>query len=227
MKKFILYIFAMIVLQNVMAQDISFNPSVAKAQGPCTNFQIAAKSIMSNNSNDSVFEWVVLEITATSGWAYGMCDPGNCVTDLSVGTKGEFTLSKGKTGEFIGDFVPDGKSGSGKAKVLVYSKNNPTTVFDTLEFQMNGWATAVKEVAPQNREFSFYPNPAKDKLTIRYHAKENITIDIYNVLGSKVKSVTLSGFETDINIGDLQNGLYFIRFKDGSQTISKPFTKSE
>jgi O-antigen/teichoic acid export membrane protein len=27
--------------------------------------------------------------------------------------------------------------------------------------------------------------------------------------------------------GDLQNGIYFLRYKNGSQTISKPFTKSE
>jgi hypothetical protein len=64
-------------------------------------------------------------------------------------------------------------------------------------------------------------------LVVKFHSRENINIDIYNVLGSKVKSFTHSGLESEINISELQNGLYFIRFKDGSQIISKPFTKSE
>jgi hypothetical protein len=227
MKKLLLYIAFVCLMQSAFAQGFTLNPKVSKGQGPASNFQIDAKSIFTNNSNDSVFEWVVLEVTATSGWAFGMCDPGNCLTDLVVGSKSEFTLGKGKSGEFKGDFVPDGKSGSGKGKVLVYSKANPTTIFDTLEFQMSAWPTSVKEVQA-TREFNFYPNPAKDRLTIRYNAKENTSIDIYNVLGSKVKTVVLNGFETDINIGDLQNGIYFIRFKDANnQTVSKPFTKSE
>lgn len=62
---------------------------------------------------------------------------------------------------------------------------------------------------------------------MKFNSRESVNIDIYNVLGSKVKSITHSGIESEINISELQNGLYFIRFKDGSQTISKPFTKSE
>jgi hypothetical protein len=227
MKKLILSLAVLFSLQLVTAQ-ISFNPKVSKGQGVATNFLIEAKSIFTNsgNVNDSVFEWNILEITATSGWAYGMCDPANCVTDLLVGSKGIFTLAKGKSGEFKGDFVPDGKPGNGKAKVLVYAKSNPSTVYDTLEFQVNAWPTSIKENQAL-REFSFYPNPAKDNLTIKYNAKEAINIDIYNVLGSKIKSISHSGLESNINISDLQNGIYFIRFKDGNQTISKPFSKSE
>ncbi len=225
MKKLILSLAVLFSLQMVTAQ-ISFNPKISKGQGVATNFQIVSKSTFTNNSNDTSFEWNVIEIAATNGWSFGMCDPANCVTDLLIGTKGNFVMAKGKSGEFIGDFVPDGKPGNGKAKVLVYSKANPSTIFDTIEFQMNAWATGIKE-NQASREFSFYPNPAKDRLTIKYNTKETITIDIYNVLGSKIKSISHSGLESDINIGDMQNGIYFIRFKDGNQTISKPFSKSE
>lgn len=226
MKKLVLYLFLLAAIQSVSAQSVSFNPKISKGQGPNSFFQIDAKSIFTNNSNDTVFEWIVLEINAVTGWEFGLCDPFNCLTTLNIGSKSEFTLGKSKTGEFKGDFVPSGKPGSGKAKVLVYSKANPSTVFDTIEFQMNAWPTGLKE-ASSNREFSFYPNPAKDKLTIKFPAKEGITIDFYNVLGAKVKSIVHSGLESDVNIGDLQNGIYFIRFKDGNQTISKPFSKSE
>ncbi|MBP7512140.1 MAG: T9SS type A sorting domain-containing protein [Bacteroidia bacterium] len=226
MKKLILYFAALLCIQSVFAQNISFSPKITKGQGPTTFFQLVANSNLTNNSTDSLFEWAVIEINATSGWEFGMCDPNNCVTDLKVGTKGSFILGIGKTGEFKGDFVINTKSGTGSGKVACYSKSNPN-IADTVEFQLNAWATAVKENHNVNRDFSFYPNPAKDRLVVKFNSRESVNIDIYNVLGSKVKSITHSGIESEINISELQNGLYFIRFKDGSQTISKPFTKSE
>ncbi len=226
MKKLILYFAALFTIQLSFAQNISFNPKLAKNQGPNSNFQIDAKSVFTNNSSDTVFEWAIIDLTAPSGWEFGLCDPFNCQSALNIGSTGSFTLGNGKTGEFKGDFAPNGKPGTGKAKIHVYPKNNPNAAGDTLDFQINAWVTAVKEVQ-YNREFSFFPNPAKDRLTIKYYTKENLTIDIYNVLGSKVKSISYSGLDTEISIADLQNGIYFIRFKDGAQTISKAFTKSE
>jgi hypothetical protein len=226
MKKLILYLFALCSIQLATAQ-VSFNPKVAKGQGPSTNFQIDSKSIFTNSCPDSVFEWIVIDINATSGWEFGLCDPGNCVTELTIGSKSEFTLGVGKSGEFKGDFVPNATSGNGKAKIVCYSKANPTMYFDTLEVQINAWATGVKINQAATRELSIFPNPAKEKLTLKYNVKETTQVDIYNVLGSKVKTINHNGFETEINISDLQKGLYFIRFKDGNQTISKPFTKSE
>jgi hypothetical protein len=226
MKKLLLYFAAILCIQSAIAQNISFSPKVSKGQGPTSFFQLVAISNLTNNSTDSLFEWVVTEISATNGWEFGMCDPTNCVTDMKVGTKGDFILGPGKTGEFKGDFVINSKSGTGSGKVACYSKSNPN-ITDTIEFQLNAWTTAVKENHNVNREFNFYPNPAKDRLVVKFNSRENISIDIYNVLGSKVKSFTHSGMESEVNISELQNGLYFIRFKDGSQTVSKPFTKSE
>ncbi len=225
MKKIILTVLGLISFSLGFSQDVSMNPKVAKSQGPSGNFMLEAKSIFTNNSNDSAFEWNILEIQMTTGWEFGMCDPFNCLTGLIVGNKGSFSLGKGKSGEFKGDFVPNGNGGSGKAKVHVYAKSNPNND-DTVEFQITGWATGLRENL-QAKEFSFYPNPAKDRLNIKFNSREAVAIDIYNVLGTKVKSFSHIGSESEFNISDLQNGIYFIRYKNGSQTISKPFTKSE
>jgi hypothetical protein len=225
MKKIILAVLGLISFNLGFSQDISMNPKVAKAQGPSGNFMLEAKSIFTNNSNDSAFEWNILEIQMTTGWEFGMCDPFNCLTGLIVGNKGSFSLGKGKSGEFKGDFVPNGNGGSGKAKVHVYAKSNPNND-DTVEFQITGWATGLKENLLA-KEFSFYPNPAKDRLNIKFNTRDAVAIDIYNVLGTKVKSFNHIGSESEFNISDLQNGIYFIRYKNGAQTISKPFTKSE
>lgn len=86
-KKQYLYFAALLCIQSVFAQNISFSPKITKGQGPTTFFQLVANSNLTNNSTDSLFEWAVIEINATSGWEFGMCDPNNCVTDLKVGTK--------------------------------------------------------------------------------------------------------------------------------------------
>jgi hypothetical protein len=228
MKKLILYFLTLIVAPSLFAQSISFNPKVSRGQGPSTFFQLDAKSNFTNNTTDSIFEWEVIEISSSrTEWEFGMCDPGNCLVDLSVGSKAEFILAPGKTGEFKGDFVLNDKSGSGSGKVVCYLKSNPS-IRDTVEFILNAWVTSVKETLV-NRELSLFPNPAKDRLVIKYQgaSREPVSMEIYNVLGSKVKSINHTGIETDINISDLQKGIYFIRFKEGSKTISKSFSKSE
>jgi hypothetical protein len=228
MKKLILYFLTLIVAPSLFAQTISFSPKVSKGQGPSTFYQLDAKSNFTNNTSDSVFEWEVIEISSTrTEWEFGMCDPANCLVNIKVGSKAEFILAPGKTGEFKGDFVLNDKSGSGAGKVVCYLKSNPS-IRDTVEFILNAWITSVKETAV-NRELSLFPNPAKDRLVIKYQgvSREPVSMEIYNVLGSKVKSINHTGIETDVNISDLQKGIYFIRFKEGSKTISKSFSKSE
>ena len=228
MKKLILYFLSLLFAPSLFAQSVSFNPKLSKGQGPSTFYQLDAKSNFTNNTTDSVFEWEVIEISASRPeWEFGLCDPGNCLVNLKVGSKAEFILAPGKTGEFKGDFVLNEKSGSGFGKVVCYLKSNPS-IRDTVEFVLNAWITSVRETS-MNRELSLFPNPAKDRLVIKYQgtSREPLSMEIYNVLGSKVKSFNHTGIETDVNISDLQKGIYFIRFKEGSKTVSKSFSKSE
>jgi hypothetical protein len=91
---------------------------------------------------------------------------------------------------------------------------------------MNSWITGVKENT-KSKELTFYPNPVKDQIFIKFNSKEAVTIDIYNVIGSKVKTFTHDAQQSVVNLGDLQNGMYFIRFTENGITYSKSFTKSE
>ncbi|HEB61521.1 MAG TPA: T9SS type A sorting domain-containing protein, partial [Bacteroidetes bacterium] len=74
-----------------------------------------------------------------------------------------------------------------------------------------------------------YPNPARDyiTLTIGFKNSENISVDIYNQLGSKVKNIFTGKINTgiwqkQINIEDLESGLYFINCQiNGQKMINK------
>lgn len=56
-----------------------------------------------------------------------------------------------------------------------------------------------------------YPNPAKDKLIVRVNKNGNSTIDITDLLGKAVKQITTGELQTEINVSDLQAGIYFIK----------------
>lgn len=212
---------------SLQAQNTSFTLSTkdAKGQGPNSMFMLEAKSIFTNISTeptDTMFRWKILSITMPTGWEFGMCDPLNCLTNVKVDDDGFFSIKPDNQGEFKGDFVPNNVSGIGTARVLINSVKFPE-MFDTLTYTVNAWVTSVKEVN-KSKEISVFPNPAKERVTIKYQTKETVAVEVYNVLGTRVKTIYHNGLESEINIGDLKNGVYFIRFKDGNQTISKQIT---
>ncbi|MCE3259316.1 MAG: hypothetical protein K0S12_957 [Bacteroidetes bacterium] len=84
--------------------------------------------------------------------------------------------------------------------------------------------TGVKESASNAISISASPNPVNNELTIRFSSAltENVTIEIYNVLGKKVSSVesTLKN-EVKIDTEHLANGTYFakVNSKGSAETV--------
>jgi PKD repeat protein len=75
--------------------------------------------------------------------------------------------------------------------------------------------------------FKVYPNPTTDVLNIKV-VENNLpdTIEIYNMLGQIItsKSIT-SGNDLNHDVSTLNNGVYFVKVKKKSQSISIPFVK--
>ena len=232
MKRILLVILVLFFISSgVFAQDFSLTPRVVNAQGPNNRNQIAGNIVFTNNTTDAKdtnFSYSLLLANVSSGWDFTFCDPGNCRGSGDVKANGPFTFSiaKGGTGTFIADFSPANSAGSGVIKIYIKSLLNSANA-DTATFLGTAWNTAVKESYQVSRDLSVFPNPAKDKITIRYASRDNIYMELYNILGTRVKVINHQGPETEVNINDLQNGIYFVRFKDGGQTISKSFSKTE
>lgn len=73
-----------------------------------------------------------------------------------------------------------------------------------------------------------YPNPFKEKVTVKYTGVE--AIQVVNVLGEKVKTVelSLSDSKTEVHFDGLPSGIYFFRFlKEGEIVETKRIIKSE
>ncbi len=75
---------------------------------------------------------------------------------------------------------------------------------------------SVDEMAKET--YHIYPNPVNDLLTI---VGNNIKqVDIYNTMGQLLKSVVCEDSMVNINVEDLQNGMYIVNVIDNNDVVS-------
>ncbi len=233
MKKYIYSVLGLLALQTAIAQTVTLNPrevtkGAPNAIDPNGNYNIEFQSRITNNSTDaadSIFTWKVIALEQPSAWQLDFCDPIYCRTDAALNDQYDFKMRKDQSGFMKADFYFNATSGNGLVKVLIFAKNNPANN-DTLTINTVSWVTAVNEVT-KTKSVSFYPNPVREQLTVKFPAKTDIKVDIYNVLGVKVKSFNHNDLSTTVNVSDLQNGIYFIRFEENGKLYTKQFTKAE
>ena len=75
---------------------------------------------------------------------------------------------------------------------------------------------SVDEIAKET--YHIYPNPVNDLLTI---VGNNIKqVDVYNTMGQLLKSVVCEDSMVNINVEDLQNGMYIVNVIDNNDVVS-------
>ncbi|MFI5221474.1 MAG: T9SS type A sorting domain-containing protein [Bacteroidia bacterium] len=94
--------------------------------------------------------------------------------------------------------------------------------------------SGVNEEKQTNFQLSVYPNPASEKVSVNFFLNQttDVTIDIFDLLGSKIKSIPL-GKQTSgnhqpvIETETLNNGIYFLKLNAGefSQIIRFSVTR--
>ena len=72
---------------------------------------------------------------------------------------------------------------------------------------------------------NMYPNPASDVLNISAQNTINI-VEIYNVLGQKVIRMNVEDTSAEINVSNLNSGIYLIKYEINNRTSTKKFVKN-
>ena len=73
-----------------------------------------------------------------------------------------------------------------------------------------------------------YPNPAQSIITVEYKSVPNILtkkITIFNVLGNKVYSASLTAEKTTISIAHFSKGIYIVQIEEGSKQFNTKIIK--
>jgi hypothetical protein len=228
MKQIIYIIGLVLIISNTSAQ-MSFNNKTVSVSGwGNDNNPKTTLCVITNNSlstADSIISWSIISFDVPTGWQFDFCDPYDCVSNIELGSNNSFKLKTKTSGPLKGDFYSKSIPGNATIKIrLIYTNNSHNA--DTVILMAKGWATGLNNVKKQS-EVTFFPNPTKDIITLKYETIKAINVTVYNVMGAKVKSFIHSSNETSLNISDLEKGLYHIRFSDNRNVTSKSFVKTE
>ncbi len=95
--------------------------------------------------------------------------------------------------------------------------------YDGISFIDPVHTTGITTVNYKDELFTVYPNPAKDKINIRYNieAADGAYIEFIDVQGKTVKkeSLVYEMVDTEINIADLPSGFYILRMTNSAKSI--------
>ena len=81
-------------------------------------------------------------------------------------------------------------------------------------------ANAMNHQAAENA-ISIYPNPSNGLYTIELADYTDASIEIYNVLGKKVKSMQQTATKTTVDLTGFPKGVYFVNILSNGEQISK------
>jgi hypothetical protein len=89
----------------------------------------------------------------------------------------------------------------------------------------NDFINSVEEKEMNFYDFSIYPSPSSDRITIISDDSQIFTeFEIYDVMGKKLLAeYNKNEFEMNIDISSLSAGTYFIRAKIGNEYLNKKF----
>ena len=85
-------------------------------------------------------------------------------------------------------------------------------------------ATEINDINYHNN-FLIYPNPATDRVYIDCAVRQNMKVQVYNVIGECVLQRELSSSTNDIDISSLSKGIYVIKLTGANWTVQRKLTK--
>jgi len=98
-----------------------------------------------------------------------------------------------------------------------------TTIIDPL---------SINEGQVKNDQLKVFPNPVNNQITIQFYCNQPdaVSIDLFNIFGQHIKSVSIESLnngehQQTIDVSDLSNGIYLVRFGNGSASSTSKFVK--
>jgi hypothetical protein len=126
------------------------------------------------------------------------------------------------TEEFSGHYQPFVNAGITQMIYSFFDAANPN---DSTYFYVNYFASSVginETISTSPKVSNAYPNPASTQVSFDYNMPSGVSsasINIHNLLGVKVKEVSLYGFsgKATIDLMDLKEGIYFYSIQIDNQ----------
>ncbi len=100
----------------------------------------------------------------------------------------------------------------------------PSIVGSGLSETLYCFSTGLDDEISNRNIFTIYPNPAFDQVTVQYEGNsENVTLNIYSLMGALVHESKILPGDTKIDILSLEPGLYIAEIKSLTGSSNKKF----
>ena len=198
------------VLQFVPTEDYGAPDS----SGNSVTVQTVTIADLNANLDTYESEWIKIDDVAFSD------ADGTAVFEASKNydiTNGGNTLvfrTNFSSADFIGNVIPSGTAnvtgiaGEFNGTGQIYGTSAANIVLDVKESSIDGFAA--------------YPNPVRNgRLMITSATSDIKNVSIYNVLGRKIFTETISGTSKQLNISSIKSGIYILKVVEGTKSSTK------
>jgi endonuclease I len=137
--------------------------------------------------------------------------------------------------DILGDFNSSSVYAENTTLVRKQEVDRPSTIFDLNEWtsfgsnncdNLGSHTQTLNVDSFTSESIKFYPNPVELKLHIDLGSSDTPTeIEIYNILGKRVLQQTLYS-STNVDLKELQSGVYILKLTQGATTVSKRLIKN-
>ncbi len=149
---------------------------------------------------------IIQEIVDRDGW-----QSGNSVALILAGEdQGPSDLENAREFESYENIADPEDGGDGQ--------NHPERVPQLLIYYSGG-TTSARTFSPEVNKLHLYPNPNHtDLLNLEFEHSGSSTIEIYSLLGQRIKSVSAAERKVQLLLNQLNPGTYIVRARQGKET---------
>lgn len=162
--------------------------------------------------------WLYTNVTATPGAVFTKTDTLFAYSSNARGKALKFGMrSVPFTANMDGDDKPD---------VIIGNMGGGLNFYASIPSMIDTGTTGLGEVSKRASSIVVYPNPATGMISFSTQPlHEDVSFEIVNVIGQVMASGTVNHFysEHQINVDNLNAGMYFIQLKGKSQSFSGRF----
>ena len=208
----------------VNAQNITIQPSNATISGTTDDWDIVASSMVNNLSGNNLnLIWKRTNVNTPPEWKTAICD--NNVCHGSSTDSFQFSLTAGSSGQLLVHFFLYNTPGNGSIQLTVYEVGNSSNM-TTATYDASAILAGIND-GIIGEKISYFPNPAKNFLTVQFPTDYLETVELFNILGVRIKSFKTNGSNSlKISLTELSSGIYFLRFRnDEGKVITRNFVK--
>jgi hypothetical protein len=170
--------------------------------------------VITNVSKDTLrLRWRRVEVTRPSKWETRVCDVNDCYDqivssniDSRLGLNAPLKIAPNAKSNLILYFLPFGAAGSGKFSIQLMLTSKPDSVIATLNYEatIRNLSTSTRDLKAESLQI--FPNPSSDYFQVK-NGSEVEFIELYNVIGRKVRSYTAEA-DANYRLNGLPDGIY-------------------